>query len=214
MQQWHQWYRCPRCGAQVAFGMRFCGSCGIQLFWPTQPTQQPPPIYHQQQQFGSRLQVIPTGDVEAIRPYCAGFWRRFAAYIIDSIILVIGELIFIAVFFIAVFSATGGLSTEIPDDYVIAFWFAYNILTFVLPWLYFTAFEASSKQATPGKMAMGIIVTDLKGNRISFGRANGRYWSKIISTAILLIGYIMIGFTEKKQGLHDIIADTLVLKKS
>lgn len=97
--------------------------------------------------------------------------------------------------------------------YVIALGFAY-ILVIVLDWLYFTAFEASSKQATPGKMALGIIVTDLKGNRISFGRANGRYWSKILSTAILLLGFIMIGFTEKKQGLHDIIADTLVLKKS
>ena len=61
-------------------------------------------------------------------------------------------------------------------------------------------------------MALGIIVTDLDGNQISFGRANGRYWSKIVSSITLLIGYIMAGFTEKKQALHDIIAGTLVLK--
>ena len=62
-------------------------------------------------------------------------------------------------------------------------------------------------------MALGIIVTDLNGNPISFGKANGRYWGKIISTLILLIGYIMAAFTEKKQALHDMMAGTLVIKK-
>ena len=80
-------------------------------------------------------------------------------------------------------------------------------------WLYFALMESSSKQATLGKMALGIIVTDLNGNRLSFGRATGRYFGKIISGAILMIGYIMAGFTEKKQALHDIIAGCLVVNR-
>ena len=74
--------------------------------------------------------------------------------------------------------------------------------------------ESSSTQATLGKMAMSIVVTDISGNRVSFGRATGRHFAKIISAIILYIGYLMIAFTEKKQGLHDIIADTLVEVKA
>jgi uncharacterized RDD family membrane protein YckC len=88
-----------------------------------------------------------------------------------------------------------------------------SIFSIILSWLYFTIFESSSLQATPGKMALGIIVTDLSGNRISFARANGRYWGKILSGLTLGIGYIMAGFTRKKQALHDIMAGTLVVKK-
>ncbi len=73
--------------------------------------------------------------------------------------------------------------------------------------------ESSSQQATLGKIALGIMVTDLSGNRISFARASGRHFTKILSGIILYIGFIMAGFTEKKQALHDIIADCLVVKK-
>jgi uncharacterized RDD family membrane protein YckC len=84
----------------------------------------------------------------------------------------------------------------------------------ILNWLYYAIFESSSWQATLGKKALGLEVTDLAGNRISFGRATGRFFAKIISTLILFIGYIMAGFTEKKQALHDILAGTLVIRKS
>ena len=62
-------------------------------------------------------------------------------------------------------------------------------------------------------MALGLKVTDMEGNRISFGRATGRYFGKIISGMILYIGYIIAGFTEKKQALHDIMANCLVTRK-
>ncbi len=88
-----------------------------------------------------------------------------------------------------------------------------HITGIVLNWLYYTLLESSSRQATLGKMALGIVVTDLEGNRISFARANGRYWGKLVSAIILLIGFIMAGFTRKKQALHDIMAGTLVVKK-
>ena len=81
-------------------------------------------------------------------------------------------------------------------------------------WLYFSLMESSSWQATLGKKALGLYVTDLEGNRITFARATGRYFAKLISSLTLLIGYIMAGFTEKKQALHDMIAGCLVMRKS
>jgi len=85
-------------------------------------------------------------------------------------------------------------------------------LYFCAFWIYEAAMESSSRQATLGKMAMGLKVTDEQGRRISFARATGRYFSKIISGMILFIGYIMAGFTARKQALHDMIAGTLVMR--
>jgi len=85
-------------------------------------------------------------------------------------------------------------------------------LFFCAFWIYEAAMESSSKQATLGKMALGLKVTDEQGGRISFARATGRYFAKIISGMILFIGYIMAGFTARKQALHDMIAGTLVTR--
>jgi uncharacterized RDD family membrane protein YckC len=74
--------------------------------------------------------------------------------------------------------------------------------------------ESSVRQATFGKSVMSLRVTDDGGQRISFGRATGRFFAKIVSGMVpLLIGYIMAAFTEKKQALHDLIAGTLVLRQ-
>ena len=83
-----------------------------------------------------------------------------------------------------------------------------------LQWLYFAVMESSARQATFGKAAMSLRVTNLEGQRLTFGHATGRFFAKIVSGLIpLAIGYIMAGFTEKKQALHDMIAGTLVLRK-
>jgi uncharacterized RDD family membrane protein YckC len=75
--------------------------------------------------------------------------------------------------------------------------------------------ESSQYQGTLGKMALGLIVTDLQGRPLSFARASGRFFGKIITGMIPFgIGYIMAGFTEKKQALHDMIAGCLVLRKT
>jgi uncharacterized RDD family membrane protein YckC len=153
----------------------------------------------------------------------AGFWRRFAAYLIDSVIIGIVMGIVMMIFGIGLF---GSLATVDPMDMemdedaanAMAAGVIGGMMTFILllsaaQWLYFALMESSSKQATLGKMALSIIVTDLNGNRLSFGRATGRYFGKIISGAILMIGYIMAGFTEKKQALHDIIAGCLVVNR-
>ncbi len=72
--------------------------------------------------------------------------------------------------------------------------------------------KAPAWQGTVGKKILGLRVTDLNGNRVSFGRASGRFFGKIVSGFTLMIGYIMAGFTEKKQALHDMIAGCLVVK--
>jgi len=85
------------------------------------------------------------------------------------------------------------------------------LLTAVLTWLYFAVCESSPWQATLGKLALGIRVTDLEGRRISFWRALGRYLAKFLSTIILCIGFMMAGWTRRKQALHDMLCSTLVL---
>ncbi|MDP9750372.1 MULTISPECIES: RDD family protein [Thermoanaerobacter] len=131
----------------------------------------------------------------------AGFWRRVVALIIDNIVLALAGavLLFILAF---VFGDTNSTALETT----------YEIIGLIGAWLYFTLLESSNIQATIGKRIMKIKVTDLNGEKISFGRANARYWSKILSTAVFFIGFIMAGFTSKKQALHDMIAGTLVIK--
>ena len=88
-----------------------------------------------------------------------------------------------------------------------------NIMSIVTWWLYSAVFESSNFMATPGKMALGIVVTDYQNQKISFAQASGRHFGKIISGIIIGIGFIMAAFTEKKQGLHDIMSGTLIVNK-
>jgi uncharacterized RDD family membrane protein YckC len=90
--------------------------------------------------------------------------------------------------------------------------FKLKIITQAIAWIYEAWMTSSDRQATVGKMAVGLKVTDLNGQRISFARATGRHFAKILSAMVLFIGYIMAAFTERKQGLHDILAGTLVVK--
>jgi hypothetical protein len=83
----------------------------------------------------------------------------------------------------------------------------------MLYWLYFALMESSANQATFGKMALGIKVTDLQGNSISFGKASGRYFAKLVSACTLGVGYVMAGFTKRRQALHDMMVGCLVTNK-
>lgn len=121
----------------------------------------------------------------------AGFWLRVLATLVDGILLSIVNWL---------------LRMVLGEGHL------YSIGNVIIAWVYFAGMESSGKQATLGKQLFHLKVTDVTGERISFGKATARYFSKIISSLILLIGYIMVAFTEKKQGLHDMIAGTLVLK--
>lgn len=150
----------------------------------------------------------------------AGFWKRFAAYLIDSIIM--GAVTFLILIpFLAMLGIGAGVGHAMEDSEAAAgligllvgvYLFAVVVMM-VAQWLYFALMESSSRQATLGKMALGIVVTDLGGGKVSFGRATGRYFGKIVSGMIFCIGYLMAAFTEKKQALHDMMAGTLVLDK-
>ena len=132
----------------------------------------------------------------------AGFWIRLLASVIDTLISLVVLLPLIAI-------AGIGWATAYNDaaSGVIVFF-----ANWVAGWLYYALFESGTWQATPGKRLMGLRVTDLAGNRISFGRASGRYFSKILSALVFYVGFIMVGVTSKKQGIHDKLADTLVLR--
>ena len=137
----------------------------------------------------------------------AGVWRRAVAAIIDLFLL--GFLL--AIIMVAVIAGiTFGESSE-PTAVILTV--ALNLAIFVAMWLYFALMESSKLQATLGKMIIGVVVSDLDGNRISFGRATGRYFGKAVSTVILMIGYMMAGWTGRKQALHDIMAKCLVIRK-
>jgi uncharacterized RDD family membrane protein YckC len=137
----------------------------------------------------------------------AGFWARVGAYLIDAILLSIVNMVLFTVFGFSMMP-NPAMSDQIGSG---SFWLVYCVVV-ALNLLYFALLESSARQATVGKMALGLIVTDTSGQRISFLRATGRYFAKILSGAILLIGFIMVAFTERKQGLHDMLASTLVLK--
>lgn len=138
----------------------------------------------------------------------AGFWIRVGAYLIDFLILFVLQFVILMIFGESIFdTGEGSFSARTSSTSPIV-----NLVLIVLGVVYFVGLESSARQATPGKMALGLIVTDVNGGRISFLRAFGRYLAKLLSGTILLIGYIMVGFTERKQGLHDILASTLVVK--
>jgi uncharacterized RDD family membrane protein YckC len=209
---------CSRCGIRVEEGNRFCQACGQEVSTavtatPAAASALPPP-------------VVVSAPVSTPQPY-AGFWERFAAYLIDGLILAIPFWLVVGAFVLL----SGGLGImihRIPVDsqpvdprevmahfapFFMAFFFGWLVFL-ILMWLYFAGMESSARQATFGKSVMSLRVSNYEGRRISFGHATGRFFAKLISGMIpLFIGYLMAAFTEKKQALHDLIAGTLVLRK-
>lgn len=157
--------------------------------------------------------LLPTAISASEMISYAGFISRFAAAFIDGIILAsIDFMIMLIVNFISP-NPINYRREFVWDETWAPMVMLYNIWNVILTWLYFTLSESSGGQATLGKKALGLVVTDEAGRRISFGRANGRYFGKIVSGLLLCIGYLMAAFTDRKQALHDIMAGTLVLKK-
>jgi uncharacterized RDD family membrane protein YckC len=156
----------------------------------------------------------------------AGFFRRFGGYLIDSIIFsiisgvamqLVGMLMGDNITQVIMNSGFGPGSTTIPPELLTGFgdlFFVSFLTNFVLAWLYFAGFESSGMQATPGKRLFGMKVTDLDGDPVGFGTATGRFLGKMISGALLMIGYLMAAFTAKKQALHDMIAGTVIVLRN
>ncbi|MEN1966606.1 RDD family protein [Lentibacillus sp. N15] len=124
----------------------------------------------------------------------ASFWKRVAATIIDCIIWI--AFIIVIVLYLPI------------DDR------AYGLIGFFLAWMYYALLDSSTWQGTIGKKAMNIIVCNKYGDRISFFRATARYFLHLLSNLTLLIGYLMVAMTEKKQALHDMASGCVVQIKS
>lgn len=197
---------CPKCGKETDASGKFCQWCGADIASiPLSPTTPP------EEEDGPDIGVY------------AGLGRRFIAFVVDIIIILLFDLVAMAVL---------GLTRGIQNSY---FYFvqdipveqltiegttgamlgsmiaAYGIVLIVIPWLYYAGFESSRSQATPGKLLMHIVVTDMTGNKPTFARVTLRHFAKFVSALIIFIGFLMIGLTQKRQGLHDKIARCLVL---
>lgn len=193
---------CPQCGASVPEGATYCARCGAAQ----SPSSQAPATAHV---------AAPAPAAPAAGFVYAGFWRRFAAYFLDGLILMV---VTIPVGFLTGFPFLG-FGFRDPGDLdpeafaaMIGAVLIGNGISFVVGGAYFAMMESSSRQATLGKMALGLRVTDVAGRRISLGRAAGRYVAHLLSNVTLLIGYLMMLFTERRQALHDMVAGTVVVR--
>lgn len=214
---------CSKCGGLMTDGASFCSNCR-QVFSVTAVAPRAPTM--------TVAMAVPAAEgVAATTAYAmspavprveyAGFWLRFVALLIDNMILGLGFfLVLIPLIFLT------GLRTFFENFHpgedlndvgvfmLVVFFFLAATGALVLTWLYHALMECSEWQATVGKKALGLVVTDMSGQRVSFGRATGRHFGKIITNIIpAFVGYILAGFTQKSQALHDMLASCLVLRR-
>lgn len=194
---------CGKCGAEIAEGSDRCNACGE----PVAPSGD-------QQDSNRAVPPHPPKITLKITIAYAGFWLRAVAFIIDLLILTFASFPILW----KLIERNVGPEPSYHDYF--AFYasgtrqaIAFQLLLQLICWLYFAAFESSRWQATPGKKILGLYVTDLNGKRISFARSTGRYVGKALEQFTLFIGFLIAGFTARKQALHDIVASCLVLKK-
>jgi uncharacterized RDD family membrane protein YckC len=136
----------------------------------------------------------------------AGFWRRFLAFLIDHFIF-LPFLIILLVSTLLLIAMLGGPMNEDIGEFI------GSVIGCIGSWLYYALFESSSLQATPGKRALSLRVFREDGEPLSFGRASGRHFAKSFSGLLFCIGYLMAAWTARKQALHDLVADCLVVKE-
>lgn len=140
----------------------------------------------------------------------AGFWKRTAAYLIDMVILsILGAAVGGAVG--GLIGAATGASGTASD--ATGFQLLVQLAAALAAACYYGWFYASLQRATPGKLAIGIKVVRGDGTGCGFWRGFARYFAMIPSGLILGIGFLMAGFTQRKQALHDLICDTVVVDK-
>jgi uncharacterized RDD family membrane protein YckC len=203
---------CSKCGSTIADDSPFCSQCG-------QPASLAPVLAPGAAPLATTVGLpLPAPAVSY-----AGFWLRVLAYLIDALIL--GVFAVPIVIGAAMAMGIGGVLASIPRDgnpfingmppiFFLFIWFCV-LLGVGGTWLYHALLESSEWEGTAGKKALGLVVTDMAGHRLSFARASGRHFGKIVTSFIPLgIGYAMAGFTEKRQALHDMLASCLVLRKS
>jgi uncharacterized RDD family membrane protein YckC len=218
---------CTGCGSTVDEGTRFCQKCGQPVASAAPVPSSVPATYAAQPVTTGTMYAGPVAPVAVVR--YGGFWLRVLATIIDGFVLAIPFWVVFAVV-IAVMGGTAAMFARIPQNpdpnevlanvpafisALLGFILIIVVIGTTIHWLYYALMESSSKQGTLGKMALSMAVTDMNFQRITFGRASARYFTKFGMGLVPLgfIGYILAGFTEKKQALEDFVANTLVIRK-
>ncbi|HEY6194315.1 MAG TPA: RDD family protein [Candidatus Eisenbacteria bacterium] len=179
---------CSRCGTWAPDDTALCPLCGLVL----QVDNLPKSTVHER----------PLAPVVALVTY-GGFWRRFAAAVLDSMILFFPAA---TVRVLLGLSAAGMFDPDTPASWVAA------LFEFALDGIYATLFLCSSARGTLGMQVMDLHVTDLKGGRITFARSAGRYFAQLLSILTFGIGYLVQLFTPRRQTLHDLMAGTVVVR--
>jgi uncharacterized RDD family membrane protein YckC len=206
----------------VSAGAAFCGSCGTPTGTPAASIVRPsaPPSYVGGSSHAAYAD--PAGLVASRGFTYAGFWLRVAAAIIDGVILSIAlGVLLVPLFLLSGLGTTIGTLSQNhgrPDPAIfiglIGMILVFAGVSVLAQWLYHAYLESGERQGTWGKQMLGLYVTDLVGHPITFGRASARFFAKIVTGMVPLgIGYIMAGFTERRQALHDMIASCLVLRR-
>ena len=201
---------CSKCGAQNSAQAQACQNCGVTLSSSLAPSQAAAP---------ARAYAAAPPVAYAPPSIYGGFWIRFLAHLIDHAILgAVAAPLFLIMALPGIVRIVheAERSQEPPSPElivtIVSSVFVYIALAFVGQWLYEALLTSSSWQGTIGKRVLHLKVVDEAGNRISFGRSTGRFFAKILSSMFFCIGFIMIGFTERKTGLHDMLAGTKVMK--
>ena len=211
---------CSKCGSVIADGSPFCSQCGQSTsLAPVVATGAAPIVPIGPSQVAIAGSVPPPAATVAY----AGFWLRVLAYLIDAIILGVfaAPILIGAAMAMGIGSILAGIPRNgdpfvngLPPVFFLFIWFCI-LLGVGGTWLYHALLESSEWEGTAGKKALGLIVTDMAGGRVTFARASGRHFGKIVTSFIPFgIGYMMAGFTERRQALHDMLASCLVLRKS
>jgi uncharacterized RDD family membrane protein YckC len=211
---------CPRCDQPVPESAAFCPSCGVALAG-LPPPHAAAPATPATAAWGAAATpaaavAAPPGGLAApivasAATVPAGFWLRVGGALIDTVIFaVMGG---VCGFMVGAGAALVSGGSADPDSVAGATGFAVGLLSIPGIWLYFAWFESSPLMATPGKLALGLSVTDLDGRPIGFWRASARYFAKILSNLTLGAGYLLAAFTARKQALHDLVAGTLVQRR-
>lgn len=190
---------CPSCGTAASENYRYCARCGALL-----PGNSPRPGAGANPDIALQVPAVAAPESNSTilgTEVYAGFWRRCAAILVDMALILIVDVALIAALTVASPKAHDGAQATV------------TLIMMVAGWLYFALFESSKLQGTPGKLVLRIRVTDLQGSRIGFWHSTGRNVARILSGIPLYTGYIAAGISRRRQAFHDMVANTLVVKR-
>lgn len=194
---------CSHCGSELVAGAAYCTTCGSRVS-PTPPVGTEPPSRASESTAHGAMGGEFLPGHHQLPTLHAGFWMRAVAFLLDALLLFVTGLVVNMVTMLAVWGS--GASNPLLVGFILG-----RLLIIATYWLYFALLESSPWQATLGKRAVGLRVVDMAGQRIGFWRATGRHFGKILSTLTLFIGYMLAGWTSRKQALHDLVAGCCVV---